>query len=360
VREVTTQRESAGPAIPGTNATARTTPHPSPGLPDSRWADLDGPVHYVDFGGPVDGPLVVCVHGLGGSHINWMALAPRLTKTCRVVALDLAGHGLTEPAGRRTDVHSNRRLLDRFLREVTGAPALLIGNSMGGLITLLEADRSPDLVSGMVLVDPALPRPGLRRPDPMVARAFAAYALPLVGERVLRKRYRTLSPDELVADTLALCCVDPSRVPEEVRRASVALVVARQDQKAPKKAFLGAARSLLKLLARPKRYLATIGRVPQPTLLLFGGEDRLVPIEAGRRAAHRRPDWRFEVHPDLGHVPMLEDADWTAGVILGWLATAGAPAARAAGGRATSADAAASEGGPAAAATAAAAQPAST
>src|SRR3954453_4067979 len=45
-------------------------------LPPSRWADLDGPVHYVDFGGPDDGALVVCVHGLGGSHANWLAIAP--------------------------------------------------------------------------------------------------------------------------------------------------------------------------------------------------------------------------------------------------------------------------------------------
>jgi pimeloyl-ACP methyl ester carboxylesterase len=287
-------------------------------------------VHYVDFGGPADGPLVVCVHGLGGSHVNWMALAPRLTATCRVLALDLAGHGLTEALGRGTDVHSNRRLLDRFVREVAGAPALLFGNSMGGLITLLEANRSPDVVSGMVLIDPALPRPGLQRPDPMVARAFAAYALPLVGERVLRTRYRKLSPEQLVDDTLTLCCVDPGRVPAEVKRASVALIEKRQGQQAPEKAFLGAARSLLKLLARPKRYLAAIDSVPQPTLLLFGDKDRLVPVEAGRKAARRRPDWRFEVRPDVGHVPMLEDAQWTAEQILAWLSGPGAPAARAA------------------------------
>jgi pimeloyl-ACP methyl ester carboxylesterase len=296
-------------------------------LPESRWADLGGPVHYVDFGGPAEGPLVVCVHGLGGSLINWMALAPQLTDTCRVLALDLAGHGLTEARGRGTDVHSNRRLLDRFLREVAGTPVLLMGNSMGGLITLLEADKSREIVTGMVLIDPALPRPGLQRPDPMVARAFASYALPMVGERVLRKRNRTLSPEQLVGETLALCCVDPHRVPAAVRQESVALVLKRKGQEAPEKAFLGAARSLLKLLARPKRYLATIARVPQPTLLLFGAKDRLVPLAAGQRAARRRRDWRFEIHPDLGHVPMLEDADWTAGIVLDWLASEGATAA---------------------------------
>lgn len=314
----------------GTDAT---TSEPALRLPENQWADLDGPVRYVDFGGPADGPVVVCVHGLGGSLVNWLALAPRLTGTCRVLALDLAGHGLSEARGRGTDVHSNRRLLDRFLREVVGGPVVLIGNSMGGLITLLEADKGGDLVTGMVLVDPALPRPGVAKPDPMVAKAFAAYALPMIGERFLRQRNRTLAPDQLVAETLQLCCVDPSRVPEDVRRASVELVVERKDQKDPEKAFLGAARSLLKLLARPKRYLATISRVQQPTLLVFGARDRLVPVASGNRAAKRRPDWRYEVHPDLGHVPMLEDAGWTADLVLDWLAVEGAPAAAAATGR---------------------------
>jgi len=57
--------------------------------PPSQWVDLDGPVHYVDHGGPADGPLLVCVHGLGGSLVNWAAVAPRLTDTVRLVALDL-------------------------------------------------------------------------------------------------------------------------------------------------------------------------------------------------------------------------------------------------------------------------------
>jgi pimeloyl-ACP methyl ester carboxylesterase len=201
---------------------------------------------------------------------------------------------------------------------------------MGGLITLLEADQARERVTGMVLLDPALPRPGLERPDPLVAKSFALYALPMLGERFLRKRNRTLSPEQLVQETLSLCCVDPGRVPEEVRRASVELVIARKDQKSPEKAFLGAARSLLKLLARPKRYLATINRTPQPALLIFGAKDRLVPLASGRRAAERRPDWRFEVHPDLGHVPMLEDAEWTAGRVLDWLSQEGATAAAAA------------------------------
>lgn len=47
-----------------------------PVCPPSLWVDLDGPVHYVDHGGPPEGPLMVCVHGLRGSLLNWAAVAP--------------------------------------------------------------------------------------------------------------------------------------------------------------------------------------------------------------------------------------------------------------------------------------------
>ena len=87
----------------------------------SRWTDIDGPVHYLDFGGPARGPVIIGVHGLGGSAVNWLAIAPLLTDRCRLLAPDLAGHGLTRSAGRGADVASNRVLLHRFIETVAAA-----------------------------------------------------------------------------------------------------------------------------------------------------------------------------------------------------------------------------------------------
>src|SRR5471030_780675 len=103
---------------------------------NSHWADLEVPVHYVDHGGPVDGPLLVMVHGLGGSLVNWAALAPLLTDTCHVVALDLMGFGLTQAGTQSTSVASNQQMLQRFLSEVVVGPAILVGNSMGAMIAI--------------------------------------------------------------------------------------------------------------------------------------------------------------------------------------------------------------------------------
>src|SRR3712207_8877565 len=107
---------------------AQTDAAGSPG--HSRTVDIDGPVHHVDFGGRADGPIVVLVHGLGGSHLNWDLFAPLLTPHARVHALDLPGFGRSEPEQRTANVRDNVRVLDRFVREVTGGPVVLVGNSM--------------------------------------------------------------------------------------------------------------------------------------------------------------------------------------------------------------------------------------
>src|SRR3954469_9741776 len=138
----------------------------------SETVDLGGPVHYVDYGGNPDGPVLVLVHGLGGSHLNWDLLAPQLTGQARVVALDLPGFGRSEPGGRRTSVPANVAVLGRFLDEVVKEPAVLVGNSMGGMLSILTAGERPESVSGLVLLDPAIPGPR-RALDPLVAVTFA-------------------------------------------------------------------------------------------------------------------------------------------------------------------------------------------
>jgi pimeloyl-ACP methyl ester carboxylesterase len=289
-------------------------------LPDeSRFVDLAGPTHYLDLGGPADGPLVVAVHGLGGSAWNWLAVAPQLTESCRLLAIDLAGHGRTPAAGRATTVTANRRLLDRFLRDVVGEPVVLVGNSMGGLITLLEAAKSPDLVRAAVLVDPALPRPLLSRVDPRVALSFAVMAVPGVGDLAFSRRRNRQTPQQLIAETLSLCTVDPSRVPAAVVAEGIRTLESRDPSDFTPADVLIAARSLLRMLARPEATKRLFRTITAPVLMLHGDRDRLVSINVAKTAAKEFPAWRFEIAEDIGHVPMLEAPDWTASTILDWL-----------------------------------------
>jgi pimeloyl-ACP methyl ester carboxylesterase len=296
----------------------------------SRWVDLDGPVHYLDFGGPRHGPVLVAVHGLGGSHANWLALGPLLAPTCRVLAPDLPGFGLTRAHGRPTTIAAHGALLRRFVAEVAGAPAIWLGNSMGALITVLAAAGHPDLVAGAVLIDPALlPRPR-HRPDPLVTALFAAYFTPGLGAAAVAVRRRVRSPEQLAMDSLELCSVDVRRIPGEVVAAHRELGRQRADFPDVPRDFVAAARSMLPVLIRRRRMALLIGRIGVPVLLLHGERDRLVPVGASIELAAANPGWRFAVARDVGHLPQLEVPDWTATQVLTWLDGAGVAAADAA------------------------------
>jgi pimeloyl-ACP methyl ester carboxylesterase len=287
----------------------------------SQWADLGVPVHYVDHGGPADGPLLVMVHGLGGSLVNWAALAPLLTDTCHVVALDLIGFGLTRAGAHSTSVDSNQQMLHRFLSEVVGRRAIMVGNSMGAMISILQAARHPETVTALVLVDPPMPGLWEARPDPLVAFGFGLYAVPPLGRAMLKARGRVRSPEQLAMDVLRLCCVDASRVSPVVLEQHLEVARIRRGFPDLDVQFLAAARSLMRVLVRRKSYLAAMRSITVPVLLLHGEKDRLVPIGASRAVAAAIPSWRFTVAPDTGHVPQLEAPEWTAGQILDWLAT---------------------------------------
>jgi pimeloyl-ACP methyl ester carboxylesterase len=289
------------------------------GNAESRTADLGGPTHYLDFGGPADAPLLVLVHGLGGASWNWLALAPLLREHVRLMAIDLAGHGLTPAAGRSTTVGGNRRLLSRFIREVACEPVVLVGNSMGGMISILEASHRPDQVRGAVLVNPALPRPLLSRGDARVALQFAARSLPLLGEAAYVRRRARYSAEHHIRATLRLCTVDSRRVPDEVIAAGVSVLDQRDTHLFPPADVTAAGRSVVLRVSRASELRRAMAAITAPVLLLHGAKDRLVPVASARQAAKSFPSWRLAVADDVGHVPMMEAPEWTAGQILGWL-----------------------------------------
>jgi pimeloyl-ACP methyl ester carboxylesterase len=284
----------------------------------SLTVDLGGPVHYVDFGGT--GRPIVLVHGLGGSHLNWLPVGRRLAAHGHVVALDLAGHGRTPWApGRTAHVDDNRRLLGRFIETVAKAPAVLMGNSMGGFLSMAEAAAEPDKVAALVLVGPAVPNTKVLSWHPAVVALFAGYALPGIGAALMRWRYAR-GPEKLVRDTLRLCCVDASLVPPDAVLAHVELARERLGNGGRRgKEFLEAQRSLMSALIRPRRFYRMVARIRAPGLIVQGGRDRLVRVAAARVLARARPDWRFEMLEGVGHVPQLEAPERFLAAVEPWL-----------------------------------------
>lgn len=281
-------------------------------------ADLDGPLAYADFGG--DGPPIVLVHGLGGNHANWMATAPKLTELGRVLAPDLPGFGRTAPHGRSSSVQDNRRILHRFITEIAGAPAIVMGNSMGGLLSLMQASAAPDTVSSLVLVSPAIPRPPRTLGDPLIVATFAAYAMPFAGERLVAARSRRLGPEGLVREGLRVCTVDPSRVPADLVDELIEIARWRFSQPWAPTAYLQAARSLVSVVSRRARFRTMLASIKAPALIVHGRHDRLVPVAASRELLRSRPDWTLEILEDSGHIAMMEHGEEFASSAIAWLA----------------------------------------
>lgn len=290
-------------------------------------SDFDGPVHWVDYGGPdPDGPgsgdaeglPVVMVHGLGGSHLNWVGIAPELAKHHHVYAVDQAGFGLTGGTARTATVQANADLVARFVREVVGSPVVLVGNSMGGMVSVLLAAAHPELVAGLVLIDPSLPVPR-QRPDLVVSAGFLLYATPFVGECLVAVRMRRTTDRQRVRGLVKLCFVDPRRADPDVVDAGVVLAAHRRGVPGQEAAFLGAARSLMRVLAAPRRYHSLMHGIACPVLLLHGERDRLVSIAAARVVAAQNPGWETHYLPGVGHTPQLEVPDQVSARVLSWL-----------------------------------------
>jgi pimeloyl-ACP methyl ester carboxylesterase len=341
---------NSGPARP---SQAVANPGPAPATRSAPWdyaapwdargyvTDLDGPVHWIEFSpkpssqapGPGESetagpnqsprPPIVFVHGLGGSHLNWCLIGPQLAAGRRAVALDLRGFGLTPGLRSNSSVEANARLVGRFVNEVIGTPVILVGNSMGGLISILETAAHPGMIKALVLIDPALPAP-LQKPDWQVTGQFLLYALPGLGELAVARLLASVSPEAAVQQLVQLCFAEPSRADPVMIEAEVALAARRRpvtpaQASARARVFLAAARSLLRVLGRRRRYAAMMASIDIPVLLIGGDADRLVPVAAMRQAAARNPHWESVILADVGHTPQLEVPGGVAGAIRDWL-----------------------------------------
>jgi pimeloyl-ACP methyl ester carboxylesterase len=291
-------------------------------LPESRWVDVGGPVHYREWDGPADGPVFVCVHGLGGSLVNFALVAPALAMDGRTLALDLVGFGKTPPEGRSTHVGANRRLLDGFLKALELPPVVLVGNSMGGMICVIQCAHAPGSVEAMILVDAALPR--TRRIEgqfpPRVAALFGLYSVFRgLGTKMLDRRMQRLGAERIVEETLRLCTVDPGRVDPRLVRGLVENTTERQNLDYASKAFMDAAGSIFNAQARPGRYREIVKRAHGPALVIHGRQDRLVPIGAAREAVAWHDDWELVEFDDAGHIPQMEVPERWIAAVEDWL-----------------------------------------
>ena len=283
----------------------------------AKTIDIEGPVRIVDYGG--EGPLILLLHGLGGSAENWDACGTDLTGSGRVVAVDLLGSGETPPAGREVTIEHNAALVARLIDDLGESSATLVGHSMSGLVAMVTAVDYPERVDRIVLVSPALPLDYRHLPDLEVLAKLLGPLIPVIGPLGVHVYRAGKTPQREVEETLRMNCVDIETIPVEVRETIIDEAARRRREAWAVNALVDADRSVASYVLRPARFRELMHRVSQPTLLIHGSEDRLVSSGSARWAVAQRPDWDFVEIEGVGHVPMLEASDAFVEVVCGWL-----------------------------------------
>jgi pimeloyl-ACP methyl ester carboxylesterase len=290
-------------------------------LPELATIDLDGPVRYRAWDGPADATFIL-IHGLGGSHLNWLQVAPGLAGLGRVFAPDLPGFGRSPRAGRGSGLMDERRTVSRLIAELATGRTVLVGHSMGGVIAILQAAVEPSSTAGLVLTSSALPWSRGSVPHPAVMGAFAMYDTPFVGDRFARARMRRMDPERVVRFGYRMVASDPSSIPGEIVRMNIELVRERQSDPDAPDAFLDAARSMLRLGKRSEVSARALGAIGCPVLLLHGRRDRFVPAAFAEAALAGHPTWRGRIFPGIGHAPQMEAPGRWLAEVADWYAEA--------------------------------------
>jgi pimeloyl-ACP methyl ester carboxylesterase len=269
---------------------------------------------------------MLCVHGLGGAAHNWTDFAGVLRAHFAIEAIDLPGHGRSGPAHRNDySLDAHAATVIRYLDQSDRGPVHLVGNSMGGAVTVRVAAQRPDLIRTLTLISPAVPDNRLRafplRNDPRVALVV----VPAVGEGILKLYNKRYPAAQRVRGTIAMCFADPTRFPAERLREATVEHAARERLPWAATAVARSTRGLAAgQFLKARVGWATLRRIAMPTLVVWGDTDRLVAPDLAPYVAAAIPDARLLVLPGVGHTAMMEDPETTARAVLGLVEDAAA------------------------------------
>jgi 4,5:9,10-diseco-3-hydroxy-5,9,17-trioxoandrosta-1(10),2-diene-4-oate hydrolase len=241
-------------------------------------------LHWREAG---SGPVLLLLHGLSATHANWERTLPAFADRWRVIAPDLPGHGRSEKPNAPYTIDFHAGVLRSLGRELGIGEAVVVGNSLGGQIAVELGLSYPAWTRALVLVAPA---GGFGPPIQALRWAVGAAAHPTL--------LRVALPW-----VLDRCVYDPSLPDCAARRSALAEQLAQDDYPSFARAV---ARSLAGSLAAGRQPLQ---QLRQPTLLVWGRDDRLIALSGSRRVMRAVPHARLAVLERCGHLPMLERAD---------------------------------------------------
>lgn len=260
----------------------------------SRFVELaPGTTIHVRDEGPAQAPVIMLLHGSNASLQTWEPWVERLKGRYRVVSLDFPAHGLTGPSADGDYTGAAYVEIVEGVRAKLGIERMVLGgNSMGGGVAWRYAVKYPDRLAGLVLVDAS------GQPQPQGSTPPLGFYLARVP---------------VVRDILA--SVTPRWIIDRSLRQSVSVGEIVDDAMIDR---------YWELLLYPGNRQATLDRFSQygeppngdllrtlevPTVVLWGREDKLIPLSVAGWFAERLPNARVTVLDGVGHIPMEEAPD---------------------------------------------------
>jgi pimeloyl-ACP methyl ester carboxylesterase len=253
--------------------------------------EVDGAkVNYVDIGSG-EGSPVVFVHGLAGQWQNWLENIPRVAQERRVIAPDLPGHGASDPPREDISIPACGRMVHGLARQLGIERALVVGNSMGGFVASEVAIQFPDFVERLMLVSAA----GISSASVSAAPVMTFGRIGAAITAVTAARHRQLAARPLTRHfAMALVARHPSKLKPD-------LVWEGFMKGAGREGFLDALQANLDYDFRER-----IREISCPTLIVWGGEDAVIPVRDADEYERLIDDSRKLVMEDTGHIPMAE------------------------------------------------------
>lgn len=274
------------PPWPDLAGVVQTVALPRSGLRLFTYQLGDHPTHSLLF-----------VHGLGDEADSWRHVLRPLAQHARVIAFDLPGFGRSAKPDLAYTIPFYAQVVKELAQVLELQSTILVGSSLGAAIgQALALEERPAWLKGLALADGALLTTGQR-----LNPALLLFLLPGLGEWL----YNRLRKDPQAAyETLRPYYADLDALPEADRQFLYQRVNQRVWDDDQRRAYFSALRSVAAYTARQQKGLVErLHTLDLPTLLIWGQQDRIIPLATGRAAQRAQPSARLAILPDAGHLP---------------------------------------------------------
>jgi pimeloyl-ACP methyl ester carboxylesterase len=268
--------------------------------PGGRILRLPGGDLQVVEKGPRAASPIVLIHCFSCAINWWDRMMPRLDRKHRVIAVDLLGHGGSEKPTSGYTIPNQADLVAQALDQLGIRDAEVVGHSLGGSVAVGLAERSPQLVERVFIID----TPPTHHEASLGLIANAAFA-PVIGEALWR-----IKPDFAVRKGLEIAFAPGFDVPDEFVE-DVDRMTYSSYHDSP-----GGSDDYSNEEPLDRRMKAT----GKPLMVIMGAEERIVEEPAARLAEYRRtyPGTRTKLIAGAGHSPNVEKPAETAALVLGF------------------------------------------